>query len=118
MLTTIHVHHLSLAHCAQVYATQASISGLSVECWKKCVWNTVVNLLARSLFGPSFWGKKRMFLSPNGMERLHFIQNSPYLVPPSYWNCRLPSTLSMEIQLTFKKLITMSKTFLSDEGGK
>lgn len=28
---------------------------------------------------------------------------------------RLPSTASIEIQLTFKKLITMSKTFLCDE---
>ena len=30
-------------------------------------------------------------------------------------NIRLPSTASIEIQLTFKKLITMSKNFLSDE---
>jgi hypothetical protein len=128
----------------QVYNTNASLAGLSIECWKRSVWNTVVNLLARSLFGSSFWEKKRMFLSPNALERVLLLKN--FQVPPSYFVCkydtyihtyihtpiismcmhllgcnmkmmrnRLPSTASIEIQLTFKKLITMSKTFLCDE---
>lgn len=77
------------------------------------VWNTVVNLLARSLFGESFWEKKRMFLSPNALERVFLLTR--WHLPAGYCDCPLPSTASIEIQLTFKKLITMSKTFLCDE---
>ena len=54
-----------------------------------------------------------MFLSPNALERLFLLSN--YRVAPFYFVCKLPSTASIEIQLTFKKLITMSKTFLCDE---
>jgi hypothetical protein len=43
----------------QVYNTNGSLAGLSIECWQRSVWNTVVNLLARSLFGESFWEKKK-----------------------------------------------------------
>ena len=97
----------------QVYGVEASVCGLSLDCFKRTVWNTVVNLLARSLFGESFWEKKRMFLSPNGFERMSLLRH--YRVEPEYFHCRLPNTASVEIQLTFKKLITMSKTFLCDD---
>ena len=97
----------------QVYGVDASVCGLSLDCFKRTVWNTVVNLLARSLFGESFWEKKRMFLSPNGFERYSLLRH--YRVDPDYFHCRLPNTASVEIQLTFKKLITMSKTFLCDD---
>jgi hypothetical protein len=97
----------------QVYQTNAAAAGLSIECWKRSVWNTVINLLARSLFGDSFWEKKKMFLTPNALQRIFMLKH--YKVPSGYFICRLPSTVSTEIQLTFKKLITMSKTFLCDE---
>ena len=97
----------------QVYGVEAAVCGLSLDCFKRTVWNTVVNLLARSLFGESFWEKKRMFLSPNGFERMSLLRH--YRVDPHYFHCRLPNTASVEIQLTFKKLITMSKTFLCDD---
>ncbi len=97
----------------QVYNTNAVLAGLSVECWKRSVWNTVVNLLARSLFGESFWEKKKMFCCANATERPTLVRT--WQLPPGYAACRLPSTASIEIQLTFKKLITMSKTFLCDE---
>jgi hypothetical protein len=70
----------------QVYNTSGADAGLTVECVKKSVWNTVINLLARSLFGESFWEKKRMFLSPNAAERPSFL--SKYHLPPEYFNCR------------------------------
>ena len=57
----------------QVYGVDAGVCGLSLDCFKRTVWNTVVNLLARSLFGESFWEKKRMFLSPNGFERMSLL---------------------------------------------
>ena len=97
----------------QVYGVEAAVCGLSLDCFKRTVWNTVVNLLARSLFGESFWEKKRMFLSPNGFERVSLLRH--YRVESDYFHCRLPNTASVEIQLTFKKLITMSKTFLCDD---
>ena len=97
----------------QVYGVDAGVCGLSLDCFKRTVWNTVVNLLARSLFGESFWEKKRMFLSPNGFERTSLLRH--YRVDVDYFHCRLPNTASVEIQLTFKKLITMSKTFLCDD---
>eukprot|EP00457_Paulinella_chromatophora_P000221 gb/GEZN01000221.1/.p1 GENE.gb/GEZN01000221.1/~~gb/GEZN01000221.1/.p1 ORF type:complete len:1802 (+),score=284.99 gb/GEZN01000221.1/:73-5478(+) len=97
----------------QIYNTNASLAGLSIECWQKSVWNTVVNLLARSLFGESFWEKKHMFLSPNALERMVLLKN--FQTADGYFSAKLPSTASIEIQLTFKKLITMSKTFLCDE---
>ena len=97
----------------QVYGVEAGVCGLSLDCFKRTVWNTVVNLLARSLFGESFWEKKRMFLSPNGFERISLLRH--YRVDADYFHCRLPNTASVEIQLTFKKLITMSKTFLCDD---
>jgi hypothetical protein len=97
----------------QVYNTNGALVGVSVESGKRSLWNTVVNLLARSLFGDCFWEKKRLFLSPNAAERSILVKN--YRLPPKYFSCRLPSTASIEIQLTFKKLITMSKTFLCDE---
>ena len=97
----------------QVYGVDAHTCGLSLDCYKRTVWNTVVNLLARSLFGEAFWEKKRMFLSPNGFERQSLLRH--YVVDADYFTCRLPNTASVEIQLTFKKLITMSKTFLCDD---
>jgi len=97
----------------QVYNANAALCGLSVETLQRSVWNTVVNLLARSLFGESFWEKKRMFLSPNALERAFLLTR--WHLPAGYCDCPLPSTASIEIQLTFKKLITMSKTFLCDE---
>ena len=97
----------------QVYGVSGSACGLSVDCYKRTVWNTVVNLLARSLFGEAFWEKKRMFLSPNGIERASLVRR--FRLDAAYFSCRLPNTASVEIQLTFKKLITMSKTFLSDD---
>lgn len=97
----------------QVYNVNSELSGLTIECYKRSVWNCVVNLLARSLFGPIFWEKKRMFSSNSGAERANLQRN--YSLSPSYFQCYLPSTSSGEIQLTFKKLITMSKTFLSED---
>lgn len=70
----------------QVYNTNGSLAGLSIECWKRSVWNTVVNLLARSLFGEGFWEKKRMFLSPNALERIFLLKN--YLVTSHYFVCK------------------------------
>ena len=97
----------------QVYGVDAASCGLSLDCYKRTVWNTVVNLLARSLFGDAFWEKKRMFLSPNGLERQSLLKH--FRLSADYFHCRLPNTASVEIQLTFKKLITMSKTFLCDD---
>jgi len=102
-----------LAAFEQVYNTSASLVGLSAECWRACVWDTVINILARSLFGESFWEKKTLFLSPNSMERASVPRQ--FALDDSYFTCKLPSSASMEIQLTFKKLITMSKSFLCDE---
>mmetsp|Transcript_1866 Transcript_1866/g.4288 ORF Transcript_1866/g.4288 Transcript_1866/m.4288 type:complete len:1872 (-) Transcript_1866:313-5928(-) len=102
-----------LAAFEQVYNTNASLVGLSAECWRPLVWDTVVNVLARSLFGECFWEKKALFLSPNSMQRP--VETYGMLLPRSYFTCNLPSTASVEIQLTFKKLITMSKSFLCDE---
>ncbi len=70
----------------QVYNTNSSLAGLSVECCKRCVWNTVVNLLARSLFGDSFWEKKKLFLSPNAAERASLTK--AFRLSPSYFICR------------------------------
>ena len=89
----------------QVYNTNGAAAGLSIECWKRSVWNTVVNLLARSLFGESFWEKKKIFLSPNAMERVFLLRN--FRVPPNYFDCRfVPSSLfssffSLSLSLSF-----------------
>ena len=103
-----------IAAYEQVYNTNANLAGLSVECWKRTVWNTVINLLARSLFGDIFWLKKNIFLCSNILLRNQLILNNQNILHKNYNNYTLPNTSSIEIQLTFKKLITMSKTFLND----
>jgi len=83
-----------------VYGTDGSIAGLSVECWKRNVWNTVVNLLARSLFGESFWKKKNIFLSPTALERLNSTHD--FDVAPDYFSGRLLSkNVSSKLPVNF-----------------
>lgn len=100
----------------QVYNTNASTAGLSFESCKYLVWNTVIDMIARSVFGSDmFWDKLRMFSCINSGQRGK--QACPGL-DDSYFKTCLPSRpqlLQSSVQLTFKKLITMSKSFLCEE---
>jgi len=128
----------------QVYQLSADACGLRRSCTKLSVWTAVINLLARSLFGEAFREKKKIFFAANGWERKlrqiaqareeahaaataaavqHGSSSADSLLPasssllrfpPSYFTVSLPSTHSLEIQLTFKKLILMSRTFLAE----
>ena len=98
----------------QVFSTSASYSGLSVECVKKDVWNTVIDLLASSLFGPSFWDKLPLFTCPFADQRR---VTCPEL-PDEYFTATLPNSDQLAqgaVQLIFKKLMTMSKSYLCEE---
>lgn len=94
----------------------AADAGLSVECTKRIVWSTIVNLLAQhSAFGSTFWDKRRVFSCVNVQERPRLLTTG---APDNYWASRLPTTSQLSqgvVQLTFKKLMTMSKTFLAEE---
>jgi hypothetical protein len=52
-----------------MYHTTGDKCGVVVSCPKKCVWNTVVNLIASVYFGADFWDKKNAFLDPNPVSR-------------------------------------------------
>ena len=85
--------------------------GIRSKCSRIEVWNAVIDLIAYTIFGESFWDKKYMFSSQFGIHRRECLKN--FDVSPNYWDCRLPerSSLSQEqIHVTFKKLLTMSKT--------
>ena len=91
-----------------------------------------INMLAQSMFGDSFWDKKRAFACPNAAERPLLLANWP--LETAYFDCRsvsshlfrslhpwppsVPIATSSEVQLVFKKLITASKTFLTDESAR
>jgi len=79
----------------QVYNTNASLLGLGTDCRKRCVWNTVVNFLARYLFGDVFWEKKRLFLNAHPVERMALVRSGR--LPAGYFNSRSAVLLLLEL---------------------
>ena len=95
----------------QAYNTSASIIGLHPSSPRICVWNTVVDLLAKSLFGYDYAEKKRMFREPIPARRKEYLNG----YKQSYFDYTLPKMSVADVQLTFKKLMTMSRSALEHE---
>lgn len=100
----------------QLYETNVSTAGISVECCKLKVWNAIINSIARHVFGELFWEKKRAFSCPISGERRAILASlqlfDGYFDPPLPTSDRLSQS---SVQLTFKKLLTMSKNYLNDD---
>ncbi|ETO16317.1 hypothetical protein RFI_21033, partial [Reticulomyxa filosa] len=85
---------------------QPNLLGIRVECTHIHIWNAMVDLIAYSIFKDSFWDKRKCF---------RVQMPSTARMPSHYWETALPqrSELANErIRVTFKKLVTISKTLL------
>ena len=89
-------------------------AGLKKQIEEMSVWSTIIDLIASTIFGDSFWSKQRMFLCGNTFNRRQFVTKK-YMVPPSYWVSVLPDKCDLtsdQIQVMYRKLVTMSKSLL------
>merc|ERR1712228_543631 len=85
--------------------------GIKYESKVLNVWHTVIDLIAYTVFGESYWRKKQMFECGDTFARRQYL----YGVHASYWKSTLPSSeqlTSEQIQVMYRKLVTMSKSLL------
>jgi ankyrin repeat protein len=110
---------LVLESYEQLFQTNPKVFGVSLKCTKGVVWSTIVDSLAGYFFGDIIWEKKKMFQCPISLERKRFLKRLQQSTNSDrYFFSHLPPSeqlLQSAVQLTFKKLITMSRNFLSEE---
>jgi len=103
--------HRTLNAFEHLFKMDGFIVGIQYESQALHVWHTVIDLIAYTVFGESYWRKKQMFECGDTFARRQYL----YGVHASYWKSTLPTheqLSSQQIQVMYRKLVTMSKSLL------